>query len=147
MRMRRTKSLVIFHLLGVLLMAAMSSAKAVEIVCNRDVPVIQMSRMELQAFFTMRLRSWPDGAPTRVFVLPDNAPAHAEFSKRILDMFPYQLRRYWDRLVFSGTGQAPTELNSLSEMYDRVASTPGAIGYLPSEFVDSKIRIMKVISQ
>lgn len=144
---RRITLLALILLLAPLPFGAISAAHAVEIVCNRDVSVTQMSRMELQAFFTMRLRSWPDGHPIRVFVLPDNAPAHAEFSKRILDMFPYQLRRYWDRLVFSGTGQAPTELNSLSEMYDRVATTPGAIGYLPNEFVDSKIRIMRVVSQ
>ena len=36
----------------------------------------------------------------------------------------------WDRLVFSGTGQAPDTVTSTEEMLARVASTPGAIGYL-----------------
>jgi len=120
---------------------------AVEVIVNRDVTATHLTSLELRAIFTMRLRTWPDGLPIRVFVLGDNATAQVEFSKKILDMFPYQLRRYWDRLVFSGTGQAPIELNSVEEMRDRVASTPGAIGYLPDNLVDNRIRVVKVGNQ
>jgi hypothetical protein len=141
--MRRTFPLIF----GLLLTAMSLPVFAVEVVCNKSIPISQISRLELQAFFTMRLRAWPDGVPTHVFVLPDNAPAHNEFSKRVLDMFPYQLRRYWDRLVFSGTGQAPTELSSLAEMRERIATTPGSIGYLPSDLVDHEVRVVKVSSQ
>ncbi len=69
---------------------------------------------------------------------------HAEFTKKILDTFPYQLRRAWDRLVFSGTGQAPTEVESIDEMYKRIVSTPGGIGYLPGDRIDSRVRELKV---
>jgi ABC-type phosphate transport system substrate-binding protein len=126
------------------LLVLIQPAGAVEVVVNSDVTATHLTSLELRAIFTMRLRTWPDGLPIRVFVLSDSAPAQAEFSKKILDMFPYQLRRYWDRLVFSGTGQAPTELNSAEEMRDRVASTPGAIGYLPENLVDNRIRVVKV---
>lgn len=119
-------------------------AEALEIVVNRDVSANQLTHGELQAVFTMRVRVWPDGQPIRVFVLGDNAPEQIEFSKKLLDIFPYQLRRYWDRLVFSGTGQAPIELASPGEMYNRVASTPGAIGYLPMEHIGNQVRIIKV---
>ncbi len=132
---------------NVLLLSFLAFSKpseALEIVVNRSVTVNQLSHVELQAIFTMRLRVWPDGMPIRVFVLGDNAPEQIEFSKKLLDIFPYQLRRYWDRMVFSGTGQAPIELSSPEEMYSRVASTPGAIGYLPLEAIGNQIRIIKV---
>jgi len=117
---------------------------ALEIVVNRDVPSNQLTHIEIQAIFTMRMRTWPDGQPIRVFVLGDTAPEQIEFSKKLLDIFPYQLRRYWDRLVFSGTGQAPIELGSPGEMYNRVATTGGAIGYLPTEHIGNLVRIIKV---
>lgn len=117
---------------------------ALEVVVNRNVNTKQLTHIELQAIFTMRMRAWPDGVPIRVFVLGDNAPEQAEFAKKLLDIFPYQLRRYWDRLVFSGTGQAPIELSSPEEMYSRVASTPGAIGYLPTEYIGSQVHVIKV---
>jgi len=133
-----------FAFLVLALLASARSAEALEIVVNRDVAANQLTHTELQAIFTMRVRAWPDGSPIRVFVLSDSAPEQAEFAKKLLEIFPYQLRRYWDRLVFSGTGQAPIELTSPGEMYNRVASTPGAIGYLPTEHIGNLVRIIKV---
>ena len=46
-------------------------------------------------------------------------------------MFSHRLRKTWDRLVFTGTGQAPIEVNTIEEMRSRVMNTPGAIGYAP----------------
>ena len=92
----------------------------------------------------MRLRNWPDQTPVRVFVLRDDNPTHSLFSKQILNIYPHQLRLAWDRLVFSGTGQAPTEVSSEAEMRERVAKTPGAIGYLPRSMINGSVRILPV---
>ena len=115
-----------------------------EVVAHRTVPDTLLKRSVAWAVFGMRLRTWSDGTPTTVFVLSDNHPIHAEFTKTILDTFPYQLRRAWDRLVFSGTGQAPREVGSIGEMHDRILSTPGSIGYLPSAMVEKDMRRVKV---
>jgi hypothetical protein len=45
-------------------------------------------------------------------------------------MYSYVLRRAWDRMVFTGTGFAPTIVRSEKEMIERVRSTPGAIGFV-----------------
>lgn len=119
-------------------------SRDVTVVANPSVPDQTLKRPTAWAIFSMRLRTWPDGSATNVFVLNDNMPLHAEFTKKILDTFPYQLRRAWDRLVFSGTGQAPTEVESIDEMYRRIVSTPGAIGYLPGDRVDARMREVKV---
>jgi ABC-type phosphate transport system substrate-binding protein len=117
---------------------------ALEIVANRDISTNQLTHIELQAIFTMRMRVWPDGVPIRVFVFADSAPEQVDFAKKILETFPYQLRRYWDRLVFSGTGQAPIEVASSGEMYNRITSTPGAIGYLPVEYITKEVHVIKL---
>jgi len=78
----------------------------------------------------MRLTSWPDGTPIRVFVLPDKHPLHVRFSKEILGVYPFQLRAAWDRLVFSGTGLTPHVVETVDEMLERVQVTPGGIGYV-----------------
>jgi hypothetical protein len=92
----------------------------------------------------MRLHAWPDGSAIRVFVLPDDAPLHIAFSKEKLNVFPYQLRLAWDRLVFSGTGQAPDTVNSPEEMLTKVASTPGAIGYLYKSKMDGRVNVLQI---
>tara|TARA_R110002049_G_scaffold269759_1_gene446679 strand:- start:3995 stop:4282 length:288 start_codon:yes stop_codon:yes gene_type:complete len=85
----------------------------------------------------MRTTEWPDGSAVQVFVLEDKNNIHIAFCKEILGMFPYQLRRVWDRQVFSGTGTAPTTVKTEEEMRARVAETQGAIGYITANDMDS----------
>lgn len=103
-----------------------------------------MSLASVRAIFSMRLNTWPDGTAVTVFVLPDRHPQHAHFSRTVLKMLPYRLRREWDRLVFSGTGAAPIEVANTDEMRRRVASTPGSIGYLDGGELDESVRALAI---
>lgn len=69
-------------------------------------------RASLRAIFGMRLQNWPADTLIRVFVLRDDAPEHATFSKTVLQVFPQQLRMAWDRQVFSGQGRYPEQVAS-----------------------------------
>lgn len=99
-----------------------------------------LSRTSIRAIFAMRIPQWPDGSPVHVFVFEDNHPLHIQFSKSILGMFPYQLRRIWDRQVFSGTGIEPTRVATEQEMLSRVARTKGAIGYVEPGLINDSVR-------
>jgi len=102
----------------------------------------QLSRNTLRAMFAMRTPQWADGSPVQVFVLEDSNPVHTSFCKHILGMFPYQLRRVWDRQVFSGTGIAPITVKNEQEMRERVAQTEGSIGYILPENVNSSVKTL-----
>lgn len=119
-----------------------AKAWAVMIIANPNVSATTLSQNALRAMFAMKLLQWPDGQPVRVFVLPDDNPLHRAFCKEALDVYPYQLRQTWDRLVYSGTGQAPTEVGSEQEMLKRVASTPGALGYARKVKPGDRVRIL-----
>lgn len=111
-------------------------------VVNSALTQTSVSRNGLSAIFRMRLRQWQDGSPITVFVLRDNNPLHKRFCKQVLNVFPHQMRRSWNKLVFSGTGQAPVTVASKEEMVDKIASTPGAIGYLSDEDITENIKIL-----
>ena len=121
-----------------------SANEPYEVITNPSVSEKTLSKSSLRAIFGMRLHTWPDGTAVKVFVMPDDAALHAAFSKEKLNVFPYQLRSAWDRLVFSGTGQAPDTVASADEMLARVASTPGAIGYLPKSKTDSRVNVLQI---
>jgi hypothetical protein len=107
-------------------------AGSVQIIVNPAQATAPIDRTLLRAIFTMRLRQWPDGTPVHVFVLPDQDEATALFCREQLGTYPYVMRSTWDRMVFTGTGLAPTVVGSEREMRERVHSTPGAIGYVRS---------------
>ncbi len=115
-----------------------------EVVTNASVTTRSLSSNSLRAIFGMRQQIWQDGTAIKVFVLADDVPLHNSFCKEKLGAFPYQMRQAWDRLVFSGTGQAPTKVSSSEEMFDRVASTPGAIGYLEKTKISERINVLQV---
>jgi len=120
------------------------ASETYEVITNPSVSEKTLSKSSLRAIFGMRLHTWSDGSAIRVFVMPDDAPLHAVFSKEKLNVFPYQLRSAWDRAVFSGTGQAPDTVASPEEMIARVASTPGAIGYLTKSKTDGRVQILQI---
>ena len=113
-------------------------------VVNANNNQLSISKNVLSGMFKMRLRRWKDGSAVIVFVLPDDNPLHIQFCKQILQVFPHQMRRIWDRAVFSGSGQAPIILENIEEMISKIASTPGAIGYLKSSQLTEDIRILEI---
>lgn len=123
---------------------AVRPAAAIDVIVNSQVAIKSIPRGTLRAVFGMRLVKWPDGTPVSVFVLADGNPVHVFFCKEVLGIYPYQLRQSWDRLVYSGTGQAPNEVESEEEMQARVATTPGAIGYMRRSVTDERVRVVQV---
>lgn len=99
---------------------------------------------EVRLYMTMRHKTWPNGQPVKVFVLADDDPVHRDVAKKVLGMFPYQLRRVWDRQLFSGTGLAPIVVANQEQMLHSVATTPGAIGYVEILPKGSAVRPLEV---
>lgn len=114
------------------------------VIVNPQVSAADLGENALRAMFGMRLRAWPDGSTARVYVLKDDSDTHVQFTKQKLSIYPQQLRRAWDRLVYSGTGQAPRTVDSEAEMVAEVASTPGAIGYVSEEMVNDNVRVVEI---
>ena len=112
------------------------------VIANRDVSITRLDRDSLRAIFAMRQRTWPDGQAVHVFVLPNDADVHAAFAKERLAVFPHQLQLAWDRMVFSGTGQAPHRIRTQQEMLEAIASTAGSIGYIAREYLDERVQVI-----
>ncbi len=114
------------------------------VIINPSVGEKTLSANSLRSIYGMHQKTWPDGSKIRVFVLPDDDPLHQGFVKEILNVFPYQLRSTWDRLIFSGTGQAPTKVHSSQEMFQKVSTTPGAIGYLWRAEINGGVNVLQI---
>jgi hypothetical protein len=131
---------------GVLLASLLCpfALQAQKLIVHPDVGTTAITTDDARLYLTMRHKAWPNGLPVKVFVLPDDDPLHLEVAKTLLHMFPYQLRRVWDRQLFSGTGQAPSVVTTQDEMLRRVAATPGAIGYVASLPANAPVRYLEV---
>src|SRR5688572_23575176 len=116
----------------------------VSVIVNEAVPDDERSLGSVRAMFSMRVKAWPDGTPVRVFVLPDRDELHVAFAKQVLRVYPYVLRETWDKLVFTGAAQAPIEVQDEITLQRRVASTPGAIGYVRGKPKHEKTKTLEI---
>ena len=53
---------------------------------------------------------------------------------------PALLKAHWSKLVFTGRGQPPRELQDSAAVRRAVADDPGLIGYIDREALDPSVR-------
>ncbi len=119
-------------------------AWSVEVIAHSSVGVNTLSLAATRSIFGMRQNKWSDGSLVQVFVLADNHPAHIALCKERLNLYPYQLRQSWDRLVYAGMAQAPSQVASEQELIQKVATTPGAIGYARKVKPNDSIKVISI---
>ncbi len=136
--------LIFFSLLSTRQAVGITTSPFYLITNNENDENHSIKRRTLRAIYSMRTQSWPNGKRLTVFVLPDNEVLHEKFCQQVLGVLPYQLRKSWDRLIFSGKAGAPIKVNTIAEMKQRVAVTPGAIGYITDNYLDDSITIVEV---
>jgi|TARA_B100000780_G_scaffold275731_1_gene242934 ABC-type phosphate transport system substrate-binding protein len=124
---------------------AETSPQPIAVVVNQSVDITTLSPAQLRMIFAGRTQFWPDGSRIRVFVLPPKNDTHQLFCRHLLNIYPYQLERIWQRVVYSGQGEAPKIIDTAQAMQDAIGKTPGAIGYLsaPGQ-INKDIRMITV---
>ncbi|MCP4862372.1 MAG: hypothetical protein GY897_00180 [Alteromonas sp.] len=109
---------------------AETPAQPIAVVVNQSVDITTLTPAQLRMIFAGRTQFWPDGSRIRVFVLPPKSDTHQYFCRQLLNIYPYQLERIWQRVVYSGQGEAPKAVDTAQAMQNIIEQTPGAIGYL-----------------
>lgn len=121
------------------------SSFAIDVITNsKGSNLLVQKQSNLRAIFSMHTRYWPNGKKIKVFVLPDDNILHQAFVKERLQMFPYQLRRTWNRKTYTGTGQPPITVDSVSEMLEKIRQTEYSIGYIDRRVSDEHISILDI---
>jgi len=101
----------------------------------------------LRELYLRRRRVWPDGSRVIPVNLPADSDVRRRFSKRVLGRLPQDLSTYWDRLYFDGI-QPPVVLRTPEAVCAYMATEPKAIGYVPSEDVDTKTcRVLLMLAE
>lgn len=108
----------------------MSETGKAIVLANQSVDVDTLTPAQLRMIFAGRTQFWTDGTRIRVLVLSPNGQAHHQFCRELLNIYPYQLERIWQRVIYSGQGDAPTTFETEQQMLNALQHTPGAIGYI-----------------
>ena len=140
MRFRAVLPLAIAAVGIVLSAAAAAADDTVALVVPRDSRHRVDGLGELAEVFRRKKRFWGDGVRVDPVNLPADDPLRRRFSQMVLSATPEQLEPYWNDLYFHGI-LPPRVLKSAEAVIRYVASSPGAIGYIPLCAADDRVMI------
>ena len=122
------------------------SDSAIVVVANLATPDSALDRDAVLDFYTGDIKVWSDGS--RVMLL--DLDGHKELRDRFFDYLgksSSRMRSIWLKNMLSGEGQPPAAMKDEDELIRKVASTPGAIGFVTRDKVSDKVKVLLTINE
>jgi len=137
-----TRSL--WPLVCLLAIASPSADAQVAVIAHLDAPADTLASERLLDFYTGDVQTW-NGTTTVVFfdLKPRNEIKKAFY--HFLGKSPSRMKSIWMKRLLAGEGEPPQALKSNREMLDKVASTPGAIGFAHRDSVHDSVKVLAII--
>jgi hypothetical protein len=115
------------------------------VVVHPDNPSITLRRDEVSRLFLKKLTRWSDGSTAAPVDLVESSPARDAFSRDVHRRPASAIKKYWQRMVFSGQSAPPPEVATDEDVLAMVRSDPAAIGYVSDEVSLSGVKIVDIV--
>lgn len=126
------------------LMPAITQADMAIIVSAKN-PNTTLTLDQAEKLFLGKINAFPDGSTAIPMDLPKGADRDAFYGK-VTGKNSNQLKAYWSKLVFTGSGQPPKEAESVQEMLNLVGKNPNLLGYVDKSAVNSSVKVLLSIT-
>jgi biopolymer transport protein ExbD len=140
-----TLQAVFFCLLAILFVAVPNAHAQVAIIAHKSVSNSAVETKGLVDIFMLDMKNWSDG--TKITVIDtrgENAAKTKLFSS--LGVSYTEAKKIWIQKQFSGKALPPIATTSEQEALEKVASTPGAVGYISADKVElGKVKVLATI--
>lgn len=137
---------IVITIILLLLTCTISAFGQVVVIANKSVPVDTLKKTDLFDFYTGDIRRWSDKQPVVVLDLKSKGETRRIFYK-FLGKSSSRMKSIWLKKMLSGDGDPPVFMSSEEELLKKVASTPGAIGYINQAKVSEEVKILVAVSE
>ena len=130
--------------LSLVILTALTSALSqaeVAVVVN-PANTVNLSAEDINGIFLAKIQSFPNGDQAVAINQASDAPVTSQFNQRVISKTPQQLKAYWAKLVFTGQGTPPKEVDNDAAVLKLVAENPNIIGYIDAAAVNSSVRVV-----
>ncbi|GJJ01477.1 hypothetical protein RugamoR64_20150 [Duganella rhizosphaerae] len=130
----------------VLLVLACTGAGAAELVVivSARNPLSVLRPEQVADIFLAQTGRFPGGDEAMALDLPLGSPLRDEFYNKVAAKSPALMKAYWTKMVFTGRGQPPRELDSSIAVRKMVAENPSMIGYIDRAALDASVKAVLV---
>lgn len=99
-----------------------------------------LDEAEIARIFTGRSGTFADGRTAVPVNLSEKVVTRASFDEKVLGRSSSQVKAYWSKLLFTGKGTPPKEVDTDQEVIELVKSNPNIIGYIATENVTDDVK-------
>jgi hypothetical protein len=125
------------------LMCGPSLQAQVAVIAHKGVSVASVDASTLNNMYSL-FKKDIGGAKLVLFDLKTDAPSKEKFYT-FIGKPAAEVKKLWLRAQLTGSGNPPSNVNSEDEMVEKVASTPGAVGYVSQDKVSDKVKVLATI--
>lgn len=134
----------------VAILLIVSSAKTVAaqfvVIAHKEVPVDTLTQAQVFDLYGADIKTWSNKIPVVCFDLKLQNESREAFYK-FLGKTPSRLKSLWLKKLLMGEGEPPVALASEEEMFKKVASTRGAIGFVSAAKADKEVKVIVVVAK
>jgi ABC-type phosphate transport system substrate-binding protein len=91
-----------------------------------------LDKNTISRIFLGKTRGFPGGSDAIPVTFKEGTPASNEFTENVLNKSPKQLKSYCAKIIFTGKGTPPKQVDTDSEVVNLVSKNPSVIGYVTS---------------
>lgn len=111
------------------------------VIVPADCAVQMLDNTQIARLFLGKKSRLPTGE-IAVPVDQSKGPIRDQFYEKFTGKSRARINEYWAQRLFTGTGAPPLQLTTSAEVVNYVASTPHAIGYVDSNMVDQRVKVV-----
>ena len=79
--------------------------------------------------YSFRQKFMPNTQKAKLTYLPFSSEDTIQFTQKMFNYYPYQLKRIWDQAVFSGKAHSPRQFKQKSDLLHFIKTNENVIGY------------------
>ena len=117
-----------------------SAQAQIAVIVNKSLNLSSLDKSTLTNIYQLETKSI-NGTKLVVFDLKDETQTKTKMYA-LIGQSPGLLRKEWLKAKLTGAGEPPTALMSEEDMIAKVASTPGAIGYVSLDKVNASVKVV-----
>ncbi len=101
-----------------------------------------LSTDDISKIYLGRSKTFPDGKAVVPVAQVEASTATNIFNEKVLNKTGSQMKAYWSKLVFTGKGSPPKEVESDAEMIALISQNPSLIGYVDKAAVNDSVKVL-----
>lgn len=101
-----------------------------------------VSMDDVRKIYMGKVASFSDGSSAVPIMLNEGSLTRDLFSSKVLEKSDSQYIAHWAKMLFTGNGTPPLEVDSFDKVKQIVSSDPSTIGYVDDSLVDASLKVI-----